>query len=147
MTEKGDTHRSIESIHHQYQTEPNQIYKTTHPSLHYNPQNKPPKSNEQNNNYGAFFIAVVPIAPDPFLRCSCDPIEANSSQKSLRSGSCCRLAVPGSSGPSTNRLKESAAPRAPACRFWPRFAARRRACAAKSDSASCYGILLALIPS
>ena len=77
---------------------------------------------------GPGFIAAVPIAldRDPDLPCilallpPCDANEEKSSQKSFRSGSMRRREAADSSEPSTKRLNESAAPRAPVWTFWPR---------------------------
>ena len=91
---------------------------------------------------GGPFIAAVPIAlplyVDRLWLESCwDASDEKSSQKSFRSGSC----LAAYSGPSTKRLKESAAPRAPTWMFWPIAMACVLACAAKSDSANCLIIL------
>ena len=88
---------------------------------------------------GVFFMALVPMllfdlddapdAPAPKL-----------SQKSLRSGSpplAAAAALALSSWPSTNLLNDSAAPLAPVCRPLPAVSAALRACAAKSEVASC----------
>lgn len=79
---------------------------------------------------GPLRMAAVPMTSDrdPLRACpdfSSEARDEKSSQKSLRSGSTRERAAPcrPSSSPSTKRLNWSAAPRAPACRFWPQLAA------------------------
>lgn len=89
---------------------------------------------------GVFFMALVPMLLFVLDDAPPDAPAPKVSQKSLRSGSpplAAAAALALSSWPSTNLLNDSAAPLAPVCRPLPAVNAALRACAAKSEVASC----------
>ena len=94
---------------------------------------------------GAFAPRFAPMADVP-MELYLGPVpwrwsatDAKSSQNALRLSSICWVWRGRPSGASTNRVKLSCAPLAPACAALPTLPAASRACAAKSDSASCLG--------